>query len=652
MWMLLAVRARRCRRAGTCGTTSPPVPRPPSRCCPRRRCWSSCRRCCWRCGSTASRDTRKPSRCAGFAAGLVLVGVSYPLFALLKGELFPGAGPRLAHRRMAVPDDRTAARAHPRRRAPARTRAARPGSTTTGCCRWAAGRRARSALVGPPAAGPAVAVAHPALVAMRPGGYLPAMYVIQALPFLALVLAGGTEVASARLRAVRPARRATSAPLLGARAGARWPSRPAAVVLPRWYWRRNAARSPPTPTPRTAAAADWLATRPRSSPSPGRASTTRSGWTWCTPASPGARDLVLQGRPRPGGDEDAARTAGGTSTTSSSSPAVRPTRSTCPPWPRWSTPTVVATLRHRRGPDRDPPDRQGGSRDHRRSAKRSRRGSRPSGSARAAPRRTDPAPSPSSSRPSTSATTSPSCCAGSPSGAAGCSEVVFVDDSTDDTPEVIAAAAQDCPFPVTVHHRDRSGRARRRGRRGPAAGPGRLDRRHGRRPAAPAGAACRNWSPPATRRAPSSSSPAGTSAAAAAPGSPAATAWPCPRSSTWLTKVAFPRRLRGVSDPMSGFFAVRAAAFDVDGCRPLGYKILLELARPVPAGAGRRGAVRVPGPVRGRVQVEPSGRGCASCATSRRCAAASAPATRDARPSAADRRRPASLPEPARRWGC
>ncbi|MYZ37563.1 MULTISPECIES: glycosyltransferase, partial [unclassified Streptomyces] len=32
-------------------------------------------------------------------------------------------------------------------------------------------------------------------------------------------------------------------------------------------------------------------------------------------------------------------------------------------------------------------------------------------------------------------------------------EVIFVDDSTDGTPEVIASAAQDCPFPVEVIHR-------------------------------------------------------------------------------------------------------------------------------------------------------------------------------------------------------
>lgn len=46
---------------------------------------------------------------------------------------------------------------------------------------------------------------------------------------------------------------------------------------------------------------------------------------------------------------------------------------------------------------------------------------------------------------------------------------------------------------------------------------------------------------------------------------------------TVLAKVVFWRRLHRVSDPMSGFFAVRAEALDADVLRPLGYKILLEL---------------------------------------------------------------------------
>jgi len=47
---------------------------------------------------------------------------------------------------------------------------------------------------------------------------------------------------------------------------------------------------------------------------------------------------------------------------------------------------------------------------------------------------------------------------------------------------------------------------------------------------------------------------------------------------TRLTRAAFPRRLRAVSDPMSGFFAVRRADIDVEALRPNGFKILLEIA--------------------------------------------------------------------------
>jgi putative flippase GtrA len=46
---------------------------------------------------------------------------------------------------------------------------------------------------------------------------------------------------------------------------------------------------------------------------------------------------------------------------------------------------------------------------------------------------------------------------------------------------------------------------------------------------------------------------------------------------TRLTKAAFPRRLSRLSDPMSGFFAVRLAALNLDRLDPIGFKILLEL---------------------------------------------------------------------------
>src|SRR6476659_1652976 len=43
-------------------------------------------------------------------------------------------------------------------------------------------------------------------------------------------------------------------------------------------------------------------------------------------------------------------------------------------------------------------------------------------------------------------------------------------------------------------------------------------------------------------------------------------------------KVLFPRRLARLSDPMSGFFAIRLGAINVDALRPTGFKILMEIA--------------------------------------------------------------------------
>ena len=49
------------------------------------------------------------------------------------------------------------------------------------------------------------------------------------------------------------------------------------------------------------------------------------------------------------------------------------------------------------------------------------------------------------------------------------------------------------------------------------------------------------------------------------------------RSFTTVARQVFPRRLRGVSDPMSGFFLVRRSAIDPDALNPTGFKILLEI---------------------------------------------------------------------------
>jgi dolichol-phosphate mannosyltransferase len=43
------------------------------------------------------------------------------------------------------------------------------------------------------------------------------------------------------------------------------------------------------------------------------------------------------------------------------------------------------------------------------------------------------------------------------------------------------------------------------------------------------------------------------------------------------SKALFPRRLRAITDPMSGFFAARRGSLDLDALRPSGFKILLEI---------------------------------------------------------------------------
>ncbi|MEV5845210.1 phospholipid carrier-dependent glycosyltransferase [Streptomyces sp. NPDC051985] len=192
----------------------------------------------WRHGHA---DTRKFAL-TGAITACTLAGLSYPLFALLKGELLPGAG------HVSLWDG-------------VKYQMSRPGSgflldTTSGSYgvlhswlyydrvlpvgglagallllvahRWSVTARAL--------AGPALAVAILTAVAMRPNGYLPAMYIIGALPFLALVLAGATaSVAHATLRRWRAAseQRAVTygryalAAVLALAAGA--------YVVPKWY---------------------------------------------------------------------------------------------------------------------------------------------------------------------------------------------------------------------------------------------------------------------------------------------------------------------------------------------------------------------------------------------------------------------------------
>ncbi|MFC6325238.1 glycosyltransferase [Microbacterium koreense] len=54
------------------------------------------------------------------------------------------------------------------------------------------------------------------------------------------------------------------------------------------------------------------------------------------------------------------------------------------------------------------------------------------------------------------------------------------------------------------------------------------------------------------------------------------------RMSTLVTKAMFPVRLREVTDPMTGFFLIDRRALDVDGLKPRGFKILLEMLARAP----------------------------------------------------------------------
>ncbi|MFF9157783.1 ArnT family glycosyltransferase [Streptomyces sp. NPDC014846] len=212
------------------------------------------------------RDTRKFAL-TGAVTACTLIGLSYPLFALLKGELFPGAG------HVSLWDGIT-------------YQMSRPGSgfildADSGSYgvlhswlyydrvlpigglagallllvtrRWSVTARAL--------AGPALTVAVLAAVAMRPSGYLPAMYVIGALPFLALVLAGGTaSVAHAVLRRRRSAAEARHvtggryalAAALALAAGA--------YVVPHWYDGDRTAVTADANRPYRQAS-HWLSTR-------------------------------------------------------------------------------------------------------------------------------------------------------------------------------------------------------------------------------------------------------------------------------------------------------------------------------------------------------------------------------------------------------
>ena len=157
------------------------------------------------------------------------------------------------------------------------------------------------------------------------------------------------------------------------------------------------------------------------------------------------------------------------------------------------------------------------------------------------------------------------------------SEIVFMDDSTDDTPLVLAEAARRCRLPVSVRHRKE-----RVGGLGGAVAEG---LRAATSPWIVVMDADLQHPPSIVPELIAAGDRAGADLVIATRYASSGSRDGLGRSyrmlasvfCTLLAKVAFWRELRGVSDPMSGFFAVRAGSLDVDVLRPLGYKILLEL---------------------------------------------------------------------------
>ena len=175
----------------------------------------------------AARSSTRPWAFGAYASGLVLVGCFYPLYAVLRGELFPGPG----------------------------------HVSLIGAWQFQLGSRSGSGSIFQSGSGAnslvhswlyydtviliaglvatfaglalrrlrpiSLAGAILVLVAMRPGGYLPAMYVVQVLPFFAIAIAGVTAWAVARLR---PGRVWWRWAVLGMAAVLA-----ATVVAPRWY---------------------------------------------------------------------------------------------------------------------------------------------------------------------------------------------------------------------------------------------------------------------------------------------------------------------------------------------------------------------------------------------------------------------------------
>lgn len=156
-------------------------------------------------------------------------------------------------------------------------------------------------------------------------------------------------------------------------------------------------------------------------------------------------------------------------------------------------------------------------------------------------------------------------------------EILFVDDSTDDTPRVIEQVARTAPIPVRLIHRDQpEGGLSGAVTTGLAAATADVcvvmdgDLQHP--PEDIARLVTRFRRGDVDMVVASRYAEDGTSEGLA-DGSRVLVS----RGSTLVTKAMFPIRLKDVSDPMTGFFLLDRRAIDVADLKPRGFKILLEI---------------------------------------------------------------------------
>ncbi|BAJ74061.1 glycosyltransferase [Microbacterium testaceum StLB037] len=156
-------------------------------------------------------------------------------------------------------------------------------------------------------------------------------------------------------------------------------------------------------------------------------------------------------------------------------------------------------------------------------------------------------------------------------------EIIFVDDSSDDTPEIIRGVASSAPVPVRLIHRDEP-----LGGLGGAVVEGIMaaasdfcvvmdgDLQHP--PEVIADLLARAEVGDADVVVASRYVDGGTS-----DGLANAVRTMVSRASTMLTKAMFPKKLHNCSDPMTGFFLIDRRSLDIEELRPRGFKILLEI---------------------------------------------------------------------------